>query len=112
MLIDLIILFVSDDSSFILPDGLWEVTLLLVQQTYLDQSVTLSLERKSVGQDGVLEVTDGLLELVGLREDHAELVEHFTLLVEVGGHLQDCDESADCMVVRFKFFVEDANAIP
>ena len=33
-------------------------------------------------------------------------------MVEVGGHLQDCDQSANCVIVRFEFLVQDSNSVP
>ena len=83
MLIDLKVALITVDSSFILLHGLVEVTLFFVEKTNLDECVCLSLKGEGVGEDGVLEVADGLLDLVGLGEDHTELVEDFTLLVEI-----------------------------
>lgn len=50
--------------------------------------------------------------MVGLGEDHAELVEDLTLLIEVGGHLEDCNECADGVVVGLELFVENADSVP
>ena len=74
MLVDLEAVLVGDQSSLILTDGLHELFLLLEEQADLDEGVGLSLLGESVGQNGVLEVADGVLDLVGLGEDHSELV--------------------------------------
>jgi hypothetical protein len=87
VLVDLEVVFIANDSSFVLVHSLVVVLHFLVQQTNLDQSVSLPLQRESVGQNGVLEVANSLLDLVGFRKDHAKFVEDLALLVEVGRHL-------------------------
>lgn len=99
MLVDFVVVLVANDCCLVLPDGLHEVVLLLVEKADLDESIALSLQRESVGQNGVLEVADGLLDLVGLGEDHSELVEDLTLLVEVRRHLEDGNQRTDGVVV-------------
>jgi len=99
MLIYLVVVLVTNDGSFVLSDGLHKVVLFLVEEADLDESIALSLESEGVRQNRVLEVADCLLDLVGLCEDHAELVEDLTLLVEVGRHLQHCDQRTDGMIV-------------
>jgi hypothetical protein len=109
---DLEVVLVTNKCYLVLSDSLVVVILSLVQQTDFDQGVGLSPGGEGVGQDGVLEVADGLLDLVGLREDHGQLVENLTLLVEVRGHLQDSDEGTDGVVVGLELFVEDTDAVP
>jgi len=70
VLVNFEVALVSIDCSLVLSHGLIEVTLFFVQEADLDKSVGLSLQGKSIGQDGVLEITDGLLNLVSLGEDH------------------------------------------
>lgn len=89
MLEDLKVILVSNQSDLVLSDGLVEIILGLIEQTYFDQSISLSPCGEGVCQNGILEVADSLLDLVGLGKDHSKLVQDFTLLVEVGGHLQD-----------------------
>ena len=99
MLVDLEVALVTYDGSLILSQGLVIVLLGLVEESDFDQGIGFPLESEGVGEDGVLEVADGLLDLVGLGKYHTKLVEHLTLLVEVGGHLQYSDQGADGVVV-------------
>ena len=87
VLIDLVVVLINDQSGFILLDCLVEVLLLFIQQTDLDESISLSLQGERIRQDGVLEVADCLRDLVCLCKDDAEFVENLTSLVEVGRHL-------------------------
>lgn len=50
--------------------------------------------------------------MVGLREYYTKFVKDLTLLVEVGRHLQNCDECRDGMVVRFELLIENADTVP
>ena len=112
MLVDLVVVLVTNDCGLVLSVGLDEVILLLVKKSDLDEGIALSLQSESVGQDRVLEVANGLLDLVSLGEDHSELVEDLTLLVEVRRHLQDSNQRTDGVIVRLELLVEDADAVP
>lgn len=83
MLEDLEVVFISNNSCFVLPNGLHEIILFFIQKTNFNKCVALSLKCESISQDRVLEIADSLLDLIGLCEDHSKLVEYFTLLVEV-----------------------------
>ena len=56
MLVDLEVVLITDDGSFILSESLIEVLLLLIQQPNLDECVRVSLKSEGIRQDGVLEV--------------------------------------------------------
>lgn len=99
VLIDLEVGLVADGGSFVLFHRLAVILLLFVQQTNFEERIGLPFQGEGVGQNGVLEVADCLLNLVSLCKDHAQLVQDFALLVEVGRHLEDCNESADGVVV-------------
>ena len=99
MLVDFVVVLVANNCCLVLSDGLDEIILLLVEKANLDEGIALSLQRESVGQNRVLEVANGLLDLVGLGEDHSELVEDLTLLVEVRGHLEDGNQRTDGVIV-------------
>ena len=53
-----------------------------------------------------------LVDLVGLREDSAQFVQHLGLLIEVRRHLEHANQRTDCIVVGFEALVEDADAVP
>lgn len=112
MLVDLEVALVSDESRLVLAESLVVVSLPLIKKTNLDESVCLPLECKGVGQNRVLEVADCLLDLVCLCEDHTQLIQDLTLLIEVGAHLQHGDQGTDGMVVGLKLLVQDADSIP
>mmetsp|Transcript_18485 Transcript_18485/g.28364 ORF Transcript_18485/g.28364 Transcript_18485/m.28364 type:complete len:390 (+) Transcript_18485:428-1597(+) len=112
VLVDPVVLLVTEEGSFILTHGLSHVVELLVEQADLDQGVRLAALSEGVRQDRILEVRDGLLHLVGFGEDHSKLEENFTLLIEVGGHLQDGDQGTDGVVVRLELLVEDTDSVP
>jgi hypothetical protein len=71
VLVYLVVPLVVVQTSLVGPLGLVEVLVLFVEQTDLEQGVHLPLHCEGVREDGVLEVTDGLLDLVGLGEYHA-----------------------------------------
>ena len=52
------------------------------------------------------------MDLVSLSKNHSELIEDFTLLVEVRRHLKDCNQSTDSVVVAFELFVQDSDSVP
>lgn len=83
VLIDLKVALITCDSGFVFSHGLIEILLFFIEETNFDQSVSFSLKSKSIGKDRILEIADGLLDLVGLSKDHSELVKDLTLLVEV-----------------------------
>ena len=89
MLINLVVVLINDKCCVVFLDGLVIIFLLFIQETDFYESVSLSLKGKGVGKDGVLEVADGLLNLIGLSKDNTELIQHLTSLVKVGGHLED-----------------------
>lgn len=99
MLVNLVVVLISDDGCFVFSNGLYEIILFFIEEANLDESVTLSLQSESVCKDRVLEITDGLLNLVCLREDHSKFVKHFTLLVKVWRHFENCNQSTNGMVV-------------
>lgn len=74
MLVDLEAVLVRDQSCLVLTDSLHELLLLLKEQADFNEGVSFSLLGESIGQNGVLEVADGVLDLVGLCEDHSKLV--------------------------------------
>ena len=74
MLVDLEAVLVGDQSCLILTDSLHDLFLLLKEKADFNEGVGFSLLGESVGQDGVLEVADGVLDLVGLCEDHSKFV--------------------------------------
>jgi hypothetical protein len=74
MLVDLEAVLVRDQSCLVLTDSLHELLLLLKKQADFNEGVSFSLLGESIGQNGVLEVADGVLDLVGLCEDHSKLV--------------------------------------
>ena len=112
MLEDLEVVFISNDSCFVLPNGLHEIILFFIKKTNFNKCVTLSLKCESISQDRVLEIADSLLDLIGLCEDHSKLVEYLTLLVEVWRHFENGNESTDGMIIRLQFFIENSNTIP
>lgn len=92
MLEDLVILVIVRQGSLIRPLSLGEVFLFFVEQTDLEQGINFSFIGEGIGQYRILEVVDRLIDLVSLREDDAELVQDFRLLVEVGRHLQNSNK--------------------
>lgn len=74
MLVDLEAVLVGDQGCLVLTDSLHELFLLLKEQTDFNECVSFSLLGESIGQDRVLEVADGMLDLVGLCEDHSKFV--------------------------------------
>ena len=71
MLINLEIRFVTDGCGFVLFHCLAVVLLLFVEQTNLEKGVRLPFLGEGVSQDRVLEIADGLLDLVSLCKDHS-----------------------------------------
>jgi len=112
MLVDPVLLLVVGESSFVRPLRLHEVPLLFVEKSNLEKGVHLALQRERGGQDGVLEVADGVVNLVRLRKDGSNLEQHFTLLVEVRRHFQHRDQRADRVVVGLKLFVQNSDSVP
>ena len=74
MLVDLEAILVRNQSCLILTDSLHELFLLFKEQADFNEGVSFSLLGESVGQNRVLEVADGVLDLVGLCEDHSKFV--------------------------------------
>ena len=112
VLVDFEVALVTSDSSFIFSHCLIEILLFFVEKTNLDQSVCLSLNGESIGKDRILEIADGLMNLVGLGENHSELVEDLTLLVEVWRHLKDSNQSTDGVVIALELLVQDSDTVP
>ena len=112
VLIDFEVALVAGDCSFIFSHCLIEILLFFVKKTNFDKSVCLSLESKSVGKDRILEIADGLMDLISLGENHSKLVEDLTLLVEVWRHLKDSDQSTDGVVIALELLVQDSDTVP
>ena len=112
MLEDLVILVIVRQGSLIRPLSLGEVFLFFVEQTDLEQGINFSFIGEGIGKYRILEVVDRLVDLVSLREDDAELVQDFRLLVEVGRHLQNSNKRRYGVVIGLKLFVEYADAVP
>ena len=87
MLVDLVVALVSNDGCLILSHGLNIVLLLLIKHTDFDKSISFSLKCEGTGEDRILEIADGLLNLVCFSKYHTQFVKDFTLLVEVWRHL-------------------------
>ena len=90
----------------------WVVLLDFIEKTDLQESVDLAFDSEGTGHDRVLEIGDSLVDLVSFSEDCTKLEENFTLLIEVGWHLKDCNKSTDRMFIRFKLLIEDADSVP
>lgn len=105
MKVNFIVGFICDSGSFILSHSLSEIFEVLVEHTHLDKCISLPFQSKCVRQDWVLEVTDSLLNLIGLGKYHSKLVKNLTLLVKVWWHLQNSDQSTNGMVIRLKLFI-------
>jgi len=60
MLVYFIISFIAIKSSFVLLDGLLKLSLLLIQDSNLNERVALSPNSKRIRQDRVLEVAQSL----------------------------------------------------
>ena len=99
MEVDLVVGLIGDGGSFVFPHSLCVILEDLIEHTHFHKGVRLSFQSERVGQDRVLEVGDGLLNLIGLSEDHAELVEHLTLLIKVRRHLEDSNQSTDGVII-------------
>jgi hypothetical protein len=74
------------ESCFVRSLGLCEVSELLEKHTDLQKSIDLSAHSEVAREDRVLEVPNGLVELVGLSKNNAELVKYFRLLIKVRRH--------------------------
>ena len=77
MLVGFVIVLLVAERGLVATLSLAKLVLLLVEYSDFEQRVDLTLDREDVGQDRVLEVGDGLLDLVCFSVDHSELVEHF-----------------------------------
>lgn len=112
MLVHSHILVIQRQRCFERPLGLLEILLFFVKQTNLDECVDFLLDAEQACENTVLEELACLVNLVSLGEDGAKFVEHLGLLVKVGRHLQHANQSTDGVVIRFKSFVEDTDAVP
>ena len=83
VLIDLEVSFIMVESGFIRPLSLLIVSHIFVQDAYLKQSVYFSLYSESVSEDRILEIANGLINLVCLGKYYTKFVEDLTLLVEI-----------------------------
>jgi hypothetical protein len=66
VLIDLEVSFIMVECGFIRPLSLLIVSHIFVQDAYLEESVYFSLYSKSVSEDWILEIANGLINLVCL----------------------------------------------
>jgi len=71
VLIDFEVLVIMIQSSLIGPLGLSKVFVFFIKKSNLEKGINLSFHSEGVGEDGVLEVADSLVDLVGLRKDHS-----------------------------------------
>ena len=99
MEVDLVVRLIGDGGSLVFSHCLCVILENLIEHAHFHKGVRLSFQSERVGQDRVLEVGDGLLNLIGLSEDHAELVENLTLLVEVRRHFEDSNQSTDRVII-------------
>ena len=112
MLIEFVISSVFDERQLVLSVGHVILVLVLIEQTNLDNSISLALLSECVRVYRVLEVLASMLQLICLRKDHAELVEHFRLLVELRAHFQHGDQGRDGVIIAFELLIQYANAVP
>jgi len=71
VLVDLEVALVACDSGFIFSHCLIEILLFFIEKTDFDQSISFSLKSKSVGKNRVLEIANGLLDLIGFGKNHS-----------------------------------------
>lgn len=58
-----------------------------MKESNLEERVNLTFQREGASHDRVLEVGDGVADLVGLCEDSSKLEQDLGLLIEVRRHL-------------------------
>ena len=83
---ELMVVLVVDHGDVVLLHGLVVVLQLFAKDADLDVSVGHATLREALREKRVLEVKDGLGDLISFGENHSQLEEHFALLVEVGRH--------------------------
>ena len=83
MLVRLVVSLVTHKGSCVFSHGMGKITLLLIKKAYLYKSISSSLKCKCLCQNGVLEVSYGLLDLIGFGKYHTKLVKDLRLLIEV-----------------------------
>lgn len=105
VLIDLEVAFIMVERGLIRPLSLLIVSHIFVQDAYLEESVNFSLHSESVSENWILEIANGLINLVCLGKYYTKFVEDLTLLVEIRWHLKDSDKSWDSMVIGFELLV-------
>lgn len=112
MLVDFVVLVFQRQSCFVGLLSLEVVIVLFIQEPNLEECVDLALHGEGVGENRILKVANGLFNLVGFGENHSQLVKHFRFLIKVRRHLEDSNQGTNCVIVRFKLLIEDANAVP
>lgn len=112
MLIHSVVMLIQLESSFVASLSGGILLLHLVKESNLEKGVNFTFDGEGARDNRVLEVGNSFMDLVGLRKDCSKLEENLTLLVEVGGHLENRNESADSMFIRFELLVENSNTIP
>ena len=83
MLVHAVVVLVQGEGRFVAPLRRCVVSLHLVEKADLEQGVDLPFDCERARNDRVLEVVDGLVDLVGLGKDGSQLKQNLRLLVEV-----------------------------